>query len=122
MTTGAAAAADDSGAARPDSSAGAAGESEAGAGQRPEGGLFLAGLPVRGGHASLALDCRELLAWARRAGQVGPTRFTMVVHSQQCQSNNRCALAAASSSALAVQFEGCQLSVRSRRSTSYAMT
>lgn len=30
----------------------------------------LAGLPVRATHASLALDCRELLAWARRSGLV----------------------------------------------------
>lgn len=37
-------------------------------GENPVGGL--AGLPVRGGHSSLALDCRELLAWARRSGLV----------------------------------------------------
>ena len=45
-----------------------------GAGQdaeaRAAGGSSLAGLPVRAGHSSLALDCRELLAWARSAGLV----------------------------------------------------
>lgn len=45
-----------------------------GAGQdaeaRAAGAGSLAGLPVRAGHSSLALDCRELLAWARSAGLV----------------------------------------------------
>ena len=37
---------------------------------RAAGAGCLAGLPVRDGHSSLALDCRELLAWARSAGLV----------------------------------------------------
>lgn len=37
---------------------------------RAAGAGSLAGLPVRAGHSSLALDCRELLAWARSAGLV----------------------------------------------------
>ena len=37
---------------------------------RAAGAGCLAGLPVRAGHSSLALDCRELLAWARSAGLV----------------------------------------------------
>ncbi len=47
------------------------------AGPRTAGAGRLAGLPVRAGHSSLALDCRELLAWARSAGLVRRRPATM---------------------------------------------
>lgn len=41
-----------------------------------EGAVGLAGLPIRTGHSSLALDTRELMAYARRQNMVHPPSLT----------------------------------------------